>query len=435
MEHFFKHFKLDHEKEKIETITTNINNGVAFRGTNLWILIFAIFVASLGLNVNSTAVIIGAMLISPLMGPIMGIGLGVGISDLLLVRKAFLNYFLATVVALITSTIFFLLSPLDDAHSEILARTSPNIYDVLIALFGGFAGIIATSSRQKGNVIPGVAIATALMPPLCTAGYGLATFQFKYFFGAFYLYIINTVFIALATLLIVRLLHFPYKQLQNSRAEKLAKRLVGIVVIVTLLPSLYFGYDLVQQNKFTKEANRFITNEAHFTNDYLLNKKIDSKSKNILLVYGGNEIKQQDIDIVKKQMTKYQLKNATLEIKQGFAYLNENEPDKMKPGFNQLSAALEESAKQELVRKNQLDSITKERKFSLQLYAELKAQHPTIETAVLQPSFVVSDSASIDQTYLVVLTFNRQLSKREKAQLNEWLKVRLSTNRLTIVIQ
>ena len=181
MDRFFDHFKIDHEKEKIETITTNINSGVVFRGTNLWILIFAIFVASLGLNVNSTAVIIGAMLISPLMGPIMGIGLGVGINDLSLVRKAFLNYFLATVVALTTSTIFFLLSPLDDAHSEILARTSPNIYDVLIALFGGFAGIIATSSKQKGNVIPGVAIATALMPPLCTAGYGLASFQLEFF--------------------------------------------------------------------------------------------------------------------------------------------------------------------------------------------------------------------------------------------------------------
>jgi uncharacterized hydrophobic protein (TIGR00271 family) len=208
LNNFFDKFKLNAEKEELQTVIANIDAGVVFRGTNLWVLIFAIFVASLGLNVNSTAVIIGAMLISPLMGPIMGIGLGIGINDVALLRKAVYNYSIATGVALTTSTIFFLISPLDDAHSEILARTSPNIYDVLIALFGGFAGILATSSKQKGNVIPGVAIATALMPPLCTAGYGLATLQFSYFIGAFYLFIINTVFIALATFIIVRFLHF-----------------------------------------------------------------------------------------------------------------------------------------------------------------------------------------------------------------------------------
>ncbi|HNF32994.1 MAG TPA: DUF389 domain-containing protein, partial [Bacteroidia bacterium] len=203
MDNFFDKFKLNDEKEELETVVKNIDNGVIFRGTNLWVLIFAIFVASLGLNVNSTAVIIGAMLISPLMGPIMGIGLGIGINDVSLLKKAIYNYSIATGVALTTSTLFFLISPLSDAHSEILARTSPTIYDVLIALFGGFAGIIAASSKQKGNVIPGVAIATALMPPLCTAGYGLATLQFNFFVGAFYLFIINTVFIALATFIIV----------------------------------------------------------------------------------------------------------------------------------------------------------------------------------------------------------------------------------------
>jgi uncharacterized hydrophobic protein (TIGR00271 family) len=206
----FDKFKLDHEREDLKTVIANIETGVVFRGTNLWILIFAIFVASLGLNVNSAAVIIGAMLISPLMGPIMGMGLGVGINDLRLLRKSMYNFSIATVVALSTSTVFFLISPLSDAHSELLARTSPTIYDVLVALFGGFAGMVATLSKQKGNVLPGVAIATALMPPLCTAGYGLATMQLTFFFGAFYLFIINTVFIALATFIIVRINAFPF---------------------------------------------------------------------------------------------------------------------------------------------------------------------------------------------------------------------------------
>jgi uncharacterized hydrophobic protein (TIGR00271 family) len=236
MTNIFDNFSLYYEKEKYETVIENINSGVVFKGTNLWILIFAILVASLGLNVNSTAVIIGAMLISPLMGPIMGIGLGIGINDLSLLRKALKNYFFASGTGLATSFVYFLLSPLNEAHSEILARISPNIYDVLIAFFGGFAGIIATASKQKGNVIPGVAIATALMPPLCTAGYGLATLKFNFLLGSLYLFIINTVFIALATFITVRLLKFPGKHLAAENADRKAHRIIIAVAIITVLP-------------------------------------------------------------------------------------------------------------------------------------------------------------------------------------------------------
>ncbi len=276
---YLNNFRLGNEKEVFEIVSENIQNGIHFRGTNLWILIFAIFIASLGLNVNSTAVIIGAMLVSPLMGPIMGLGFGMAINDLLLLKKSFFPYLFSAAVGLTTSTIFFLISPINEAHSEILARTSPNIYDVLIALFGGFAGILATSSKLKGNVIPGVAIATALMPPLCTAGYGLATLQFQFFFGAFYLFIINTVFIALATLFTTRFLKFPYKHLPKLEYEIKAKKNVWGVVIITLLPSIYFGYDIVQRNKFMQNANQFVEIEAIFPNDYLLKTKIDPKGK------------------------------------------------------------------------------------------------------------------------------------------------------------
>lgn len=198
----------------------NICSGINFKGSNLWVLIFAIFIASLGLNVNSTAVIIGAMLISPLMGPIMGIGLGLGINDFELIKKAFRNLAIATVFGILTSTFYFLISPLNEARSELLARTTPTIYDVLIAFFGGMAGIVASSTRLKGNVIPGVAIATALMPPLCTAGFGLASGNFSYFFGAFYLYVINSVFIAFATTLGVKLMHFSKKSFVDKVREK-----------------------------------------------------------------------------------------------------------------------------------------------------------------------------------------------------------------------
>ena len=193
---FLGHYLDQSQDRESEQVTVEaIREGIEFKGSTIWILIFAIFIASLGLNTNSTAVIIGAMLISPLMGPIMGIGLGLGINDFELIKKSFRNLAVATIFSVLTSTLYFLISPLNEARSELLARTSPTIYDVLIALFGGLAGIVAMATKQKGNVIPGVAIATALMPPLCTAGFGLANGNMHYFFGAFYLFFINSVFI------------------------------------------------------------------------------------------------------------------------------------------------------------------------------------------------------------------------------------------------
>ncbi len=206
---FVRNFDVRQDKEdELETIDT-ISKGIEFKGTNLWVLIFATFIASLGLNTNSTAVIIGAMLISPLMGPIMGFGVGLGISDFDMIKRSFRNFATATIFSVITSSIYFMISPISEAQSELLARTQPTVYDVLIAFFGGLAGIIASSTKSKGNVIPGVAIATALMPPLCTAGYGIATGNLYYFFGAFYLFFINTVFISVATYLVVRVLKYP----------------------------------------------------------------------------------------------------------------------------------------------------------------------------------------------------------------------------------
>ena len=433
MNNIFSKFSLSKEREDHESIITSIDNGVVFRGTNLWVLIFAIFVASLGLNVNSTSVIIGAMLISPLMGPIMGIGLGMGINDVALLKKALKNYLLATVAALITSTIFFLLSPLDDAHSEILARTSPTIYDVLIALFGGFAGIIATSSRQKGNVIPGVAIATALMPPLCTAGYGLATFQFSFFFGAFYLFIINTVFIALATFIISRLLKFPYKHFPDEKADKRSKRIVWFVVIITLVPSIYLGYDLVQQDRFNKNANNFIANEAHFSNDYLLNKKIDAKSKTITLIFGGKEIDSVEVAQVKSQLKKYNLDGTNLEIKQGFAYLSENKDVTQNDQLSQLTLALEQKEKDGRIVQQQLDSIKNITSTGNQLYAEIKAQYPAVKNAIIQPVSVLTDSSRIPTLY-ISLTMQR-ISQAERNKMENWLKVRLKTDKILLNIQ
>lgn len=434
MTNVFNKFKLGSEKEELQNVVTNIDNGVVFRGTNLWVLIFAIFIASLGLNVNSTAVIIGAMLISPLMGPIMGIGLGMGINDVTLLRKAGYNYMIATAVALTTSTLFFLLSPLNAAHSEILARTSPTIYDVLIALFGGFAGIIATSSKHKGNVIPGVAIATALMPPLCTAGYGLATFQFNYFFGAFYLFVINTVFIAWATFIIVRLFHFPYKHLQNKRADKIAQRVVWLIVLSTLIPSIYFGYDIVRQDRFTKSANAFIGNEALFPNDYLLNKKIDAKEKKITLIFGGKEITPDEIERLKSSLKKYNLAGADLEVKQGFAYLAENKNVEQDEQVKQLTNALAIQEEKRKYLEARVDSFKSQDLQSSQIFKEIKSQYPSVKTGIIQPAQLLNDS-STNKITLVVLSLQGRLTTKEKAKLENWLKVRLNQQNINLIVQ
>ena len=431
MENFFTKFKLLEEKEDYVAVINQLEKGVVFRGTNLWVLIFAIFVASLGLNVNSTAVIIGAMLISPLMGPIMGLGLGMGINDVALLKKALYNFLVATGVALATSTLFFTLSPINEAHSEILARTSPNIYDVLIALFGGLAGMLATSSKNKGNVIPGVAIATALMPPLCTAGYGLATFQFQFFFGAFYLFIINTVFIALATFFVVKFLRFPLKDLHNPKSQKLAERIVGFIVIITLLPSIYFGYDMIQQNNFTQHANKYIDKETTLPNDYLLSKRIDAKQRKITLVYGGREISETEIKKLESKLKNYYLSNATLEVKQGFAYLNENDDDVIVSKANQIAAQKDLMIKQLQV---QIDSLNTNQQLSEQVYKELKAQNNGIISAIVQPTFIYTDS-STQKAFLVAIETRSKISTKERLQLENWLKVRLKQNNLKLMIE
>jgi uncharacterized hydrophobic protein (TIGR00271 family) len=285
-----EYFRLLDEREDSEIVIERISKDSVFKGTNLWVLVFAIFIASLGLNINSTAVIIGAMLISPLMGPIMGIGLGVAINDLHLAKESLKNFSFAVFVGLITSFIYFTITPLNDAFSELLSRTSPTIYDVLIALFGGLAGIVANTSKQKGNVIPGVAIATALMPPLCTAGYGLATMQFNYFLGAIYLFTINTVFIALATFITLKYLKYPVRHLKDLKADKRSMRIIYVITLLTIIPSIYFGYEMIQQNRFTSNANLFIDSNASLESTYLLNKNINAAKRTITLVYGGKDI-------------------------------------------------------------------------------------------------------------------------------------------------
>jgi uncharacterized hydrophobic protein (TIGR00271 family) len=431
MKNIFEYFKLDYEKEDHETVIDSITKGVVFKGTNLWVLVFAIFIASLGLNMNSPAVIIGAMLISPLMGPIMGIGLGAGVNDLALIKKALKNFLYATIVSLTTSTIFFFVTPLNDAYSEILARTTPNVYDVLIAFFGGLAGIVATSSKQKGNVIPGVAIATALMPPLCTAGFGIATLKPVYFFGALYLFIINTVFIALATFVTVRLLKFPYKHLPDERAESRSKKIIAVIVIITIAPSIYFAYDVVKSDRFTKRANQFIEAEAVFPGNYLLKKNIDAASNSIGLLYGGNEIKQGEVEKLKAKLKDYELDGTKLEVKQGFAYLNQ---DRKLTDTKLVDNALSEKQKLLDEYKLKADSVKEDSLKNVALIKETKALYPGLKSISVTPVFSAENFVKSDSVTAVYLQFDKIPSNGEKAKLQSWLETKLG-KKVTLVMQ
>lgn len=257
-----------------ESTIAGIKKDIEFKGFNLWILVFSIFIASIGLNVDSTAVVIGAMLISPLMGPIMGFGLGIGINDLGVVRKSLLNLGVAASIAILTSALYFLVSPIDEASNELFARTNPTFLDVLVAIFGGLTGILAGSRKEKNNVIPGVAIATALMPPLCTAGFGLASGQWEYFFGAFYLFLINAILIATSTTLVVRYLRFPLVAVMDPAKERKYKRMFTIGLMALVLPSGWIFYKTVSQTVTSSQIRSYLTEHAQFPGTEIVKSEI-----------------------------------------------------------------------------------------------------------------------------------------------------------------
>ena len=313
-----KYFYISITSSDEQEIIESVKKGIVFKGFNLWVLVFAIFVASLGLNVNSTAVIIGAMLISPLMGPIIGMGLAVGISDFDMLKRSFKHYALSAGVSVVTATIYFLLSPINEAQSELLARTSPNIYDVLIAFFGGMAGVVAICAKEKGNVIPGVAIATALMPPLCTAGFGLAQGEWMFFFGALYLFFINTVFISLATFLGVRFFRFQRQTYIDKKRGKLVNRYIMAIVIATIIPAVFTTVRIVRESMFQNRANSFISNELDFSGTQVIQRDISWSRNAIKVILIGKKVHESQIDSARANMRYYHLGETSLSVTQGF---------------------------------------------------------------------------------------------------------------------
>ncbi len=436
-------FNLSHDQDNnIETIKS-IEKGVEFKGINVWTLIFAIFVASIGLNVNSTAVIIGAMLISPLMGPIMGLGLSVGIYDFALLKKSLKNLSIAVAISVITSAIYFFLSPLSEAQSELLARTTPTIYDVLIALFGGLAGIVAGATKEKGNAIPGVAIATALMPPLCTAGFGIGTGNIFYFLGAFYLFFINAVMISLSTFLIVRFLKFPLKQIVDKSQAYNVKKYMYIIVTLTVLPSIYFAYQIVQQTIFKSNAINFINKEMNFEQTQVISKVYiynQTDSNTIEVVLAGQNVDNKAIAKLERKLEEYSLNKTKLIIKQGIENVEKVDVNLIKTGIiEEIYYKNEKLIKDKDEKIKILENEILKFKGNIDLPSlsyEINAINPKITKFSAYKTMILDIEKNANDTIILVyLNTKKSLTNSDIKTLKNWLVKRLSYDKVKIIAE
>lgn len=422
------------ELESFDFINEEIKKGVQFRGTNLWILIFAILVASVGLNMNSTAVIIGAMLISPLMGPINGVGYSIATYNFPLLRESLRNFGYAIGISLITSTLYFILTPISTAQSELLARTSPTIYDVLIALFGGFAGIVAISSRNKGNVIPGVAIATALMPPLCTAGYGLATMQFKFFYGAFYLFTINSVFIAIASMLISQILKFPIRDIIDASKKKRINQIISVIIALVFIPSIYFGYQLIQKERFSENADKYIANISNYEGNFLLKSNVDSDKRIINLIYAGKNLTEEQKERIKEKALSFNLKQSKIIIEQGLSF---QEVDNKSAETLRLQKELYEISNLLEAKTEELDSIRNLAQTGNALLNELRKFYPEIKSLSYANTLEYNDTTNLPKTIKLVIlkAKDRTIQNRDKEKINQWVGARLKEKNVRVIYE
>jgi uncharacterized hydrophobic protein (TIGR00271 family) len=424
---------LRNDAEPFDDVHKTIEEEIVFRGPRFWILISAIILASVGLNMNSTAVIIGAMLISPLMGPINGMGYSIATYDFPLLRKCFQNFAFAAVSSLVASTLYFAISPLSNAHSELLARTSPTIYDVLIALFGGLAGSISLTTRLKGNVVPGVAIATALMPPLCTAGYGLATGNFRFFLGAFYLFTINSVFIGLATAGFTRVMRIPLRMELDEDKRNRINHIITAVILITLIPSVYFGYMLVKKEHFIESATRFVQTVSLFKGDFLLRYEIDADARKISMVYGGRPLTSKDKEELNKHAAEFGLGKSSLKFEQGLVISNDmvdqiKDADRLKLRIASLNTALQMNLRQQ-------DSLRQVSYNGLKLLTELRPFFPQITSCLYAEPYLFSVSKGNipERRTYVLLSSVKQLSLADRNKVEGWLKARLQKDSLHVV--
>ncbi len=424
-------------------VEKRINDGISFIGPNLWVLVFAILIASLGLNINSKAVIIGAMLISPLMGPIIGMGYAVGTNDFELFKKSLKNYIVATLISLVTAAVYFAVTPYRGAQSELLARTSPTIYDVLIALCGGAAGIVALGAKDRGNILPGVAIATALMPPLCTAGFGIASLSLKYFLGAFYLYFINTVFIALATFIGVRAMKFRRKADLEDKASRNVRRYIIAIVIITMVPAVIMTVNIISESIFDSSLRRFVSHEMNFSGTQIISQKADRSNKVLTVAAVGKEIPQKDINDLNLKLPAYGMAGYTLNVIQGnlsdsIINLN-NTLSSITATKDELTSTLSHQNAEINELKGKLSGFTKYETLTKQIIGEIQSFYPGIKSLSIFPSVESGKDTNDISRYVsaqIVMSDNSEpLGAEDLAKINNYIKSRAEADSVVVVLR
>jgi uncharacterized hydrophobic protein (TIGR00271 family) len=435
-----KRFSLSEGSAPQQDVIAGITEGIFFRGANMWILMFATLVASLGLNVDSTAVIIGAMLISPLMGPIMGFGLSLGINDFELMKRSLKNFGFMVGTAIVTATLFFLLVPVSGAQSELLARTQPTIFDVLIALFGGAAGVVAYTRKDRTvTVISGVAIATALMPPLCTAGYGIATAQWQFFGGALYLFVINAIFIALSTYAVVRALKYSPKTQVERRTAKRVKRLMWTIIVVTVVPSIYIAFRLIDKGVFEANVERFVDAEFRFEKTGVLEKETlwslgaTGDPCSVTLMLYGEALPEATLENIRGKLGHYDLDGTHLVIKQaGGAAEVDFTP--LQQGYAQVLA---EKDRQIAELRRQAEHSPRVDSAGLrQTVDEFMAIVAGVERVSISEHTVwTADGQAADTVLVCIIKPLTQLAEDDMRRAEDWLRAKHKTDKVKIYVE
>ena len=417
----------------------DIRQDIPFRGPNVYILFVAIIIASVGLNVNSIPVIIGAMLISPLMGPITGLGLGLGTNDRELVLFSIKNLLVMVGISLLAATLYFILTPLEiDNPTELLARTRPTIYDVFIALFGGLAGVLETARKEKGTVISGVAIATALMPPLCTVGYGIANLSWQYTVGALFLFSINCIFIAMAAYLMAKFLKFPMKTVEQHRTRYFI--LSYALVILLAATSIFTGYHVIRENDFTKLANRFVKKNQNIGKTYIYDSQvnIDSKPYMLELRLAGETLNEDTKEMLLRDAENYGIMRSQIVIHEDATVqvdrFNETEIVKNLMAMNASNVQVRDDSIKVL--NAQIAHYKQQELPARQLAEELQVQLPSITRLTLAKGTALEQNVVMSEEQVVVVAHCSEMpSEEEKTRVYEWLKIRLQVEDLEMLFE
>ncbi|MBQ8220935.1 MAG: TIGR00341 family protein [Bacteroidaceae bacterium] len=416
----------------------SIRSNIYFRGPNAWILAIATIIASVGLNVNSIPVIIGAMLISPLMGPIFGVGLGLGINDMQLIKSSGKNLLVMVSISLVASFVYFLITPLNLTNpSELLARTNPTIYDVLIALFGGFAGILEQCRKEKGTVFAGVAIATALMPPLCTAGFGLASGNFGYFLGAAYLFVINCIFIMLATYISVKYFGFREVTFADALVQRRTRTFSTALIILFIVPSIWSAVTFIRQNNFEGNATAFAEQCKVYGRTILYDYKIDHADGSVIsLFFSGDPLSEQTRRDLLTQAAEYGIKEEQVLINEYSTTIQDNNVELVKSIYDRMDTEVSRRDAEISRLRQQLAASEKEELPYVQLAREIMGIYPSVKDVVLARGATVSaDSLYAAPCLSVVVHRDSVFTPAEMSQLSEWLRVRLATDMEVVILQ